>query len=227
MPTVLLGCRDRRVILHWSSSLGTGYRIDLASDLDRVFDQCRSRRNFVLIVIDYALLADNYEENLSRLQLNAPDSKILLIGRKLSCETQLKAFSRGIPGYMEADSPADLLIKGVNRLLHDEVWVGRQMVTSLLELLRKQNTKPVENSTPGNLAGLTPREMEIAGRVCQGESNKKIAKHLEITERTVKAHMGSIFRKLEVIDRLQLALRLKDCFSEHPMIIRKVLEEEQ
>lgn len=166
-----------------------------------------------MVAIDYALLADRFVGNLLDLLRNASDSKILLIGRKLSREVQLKAFSLGIPGYMEADLSNDLLIKGVDRVLRGEVWVERQMITSLMEILRKRNGKNFENSIPPNLAGLTPREIEIASRVCRGESNKKIANRLDITERTVKAHLSLIFRKLDVMDRLQLAIQLKDCFS--------------
>jgi len=56
------------------------------------------------------------------------------------------------------------------------------------------------------LANLTRREHEIATLVGNGESNKQIAQHLAITERTVKAHLTEIFRKLDVADRLKLAL---------------------
>ncbi|TAN79521.1 MAG: response regulator transcription factor, partial [Gallionella sp.] len=55
-------------------------------------------------------------------------------------------------------------------------------------------------------ANLTRREHEIATLVGNGESNKQIALRLAITERTVKAHLTEIFRKLDVADRLRLAL---------------------
>ena len=59
------------------------------------------------------------------------------------------------------------------------------------------------------LANLTRRECEIATLVGNGESNKQIARRLDITERTVKAHLTEVFRKLEVADRLKLALMVK------------------
>ena len=55
---------------------------------------------------------------------------------------------------------------------------------------------------------LTPREREIALLVGAGVSNKAIAQRLDITERTVKAHLGAVFNKLGVTGRLQLALRV-------------------
>ena len=58
----------------------------------------------------------------------------------------------------------------------------------------------------GRFAILTPREIEIARLIGQGASNKRIARQLAITERTVKAHLTTIFRKTGVDDRVTLAL---------------------
>ena len=60
------------------------------------------------------------------------------------------------------------------------------------------------------LENLTTREKEIANLIAQGQSNLEIAANLEIAERTVKAHVSSIFQKLGLRDRLQLALLVRD-----------------
>jgi two-component system NarL family response regulator len=60
------------------------------------------------------------------------------------------------------------------------------------------------------LAYLTRREREIAELIGNGECNKQIARQLTITERTVKAHLTEIFRKLGIADRLKLALLVID-----------------
>ena len=67
----------------------------------------------------------------------------------------------------------------------------------------------MEQSISDLLANLTRRECEIATLVGNGESNKQIARLLDITERTVKAHLTEVFRKLEIADRLKLALMVK------------------
>jgi DNA-binding NarL/FixJ family response regulator len=54
--------------------------------------------------------------------------------------------------------------------------------------------------------GLTDREKEVARTLARGASNKEIARSLDITERTVKAHVGAVLEKLQVRDRLQLSL---------------------
>jgi RNA polymerase sigma factor (sigma-70 family) len=59
------------------------------------------------------------------------------------------------------------------------------------------------------LASLTERERGVAEAVASGLSNKEVARRLGITERTVKAHLSSAFRKLGVRDRMQLVVRLR------------------
>ena len=60
-----------------------------------------------------------------------------------------------------------------------------------------------------NLDILTPKEIEVLKLVSKGYSNSKISKELDIAEVTVKKHIGSMFQKLDVKDRLSLALILK------------------
>jgi len=65
-----------------------------------------------------------------------------------------------------------------------------------------------KRAAAGRLLYLTEREREIAALVGNGGTNKQIARQLDISERTVKAHLTGIFRKLGVADRLKLALLL-------------------
>ena len=66
-----------------------------------------------------------------------------------------------------------------------------------------------ENKKDKNLDILTPKEIEVLNLVAKGYSNSKISKELDIAEVTVKKHIGSMFQKLDVKDRLSLALILK------------------
>jgi DNA-binding NarL/FixJ family response regulator len=70
------------------------------------------------------------------------------------------------------------------------------------------SSKTIESSAL--LATLSSREHDVAKMIRDGENNKVIAKNLSISERTVKAHLTSIFKKLNVPDRLHLALYIKE-----------------
>lgn len=90
------------------------------------------------------------------------------------------------------------------------LWLGvdlmRQLVFSTAKIL---NANPFNSTTQKNhLDLLSAREQDVAKAVAAGKSNKEVAKELEITERTVKAHLSAVFDKLQVRDRLHLVLVL-------------------
>lgn len=89
------------------------------------------------------------------------------------------------------------------------LWVGqsilRRIVGGASRALGKRAAVPKEDSWTKKLS---ERECQVAKLVASGESNKEIADHLAISERTVKAHLTSVFEKLALRDRLQLSLRI-------------------
>src|SRR5439155_25689548 len=93
-----------------------------------------------------------------------------------------------------------------------ELWASRALIARLVAELsaRHRLREPALGHGAGaeRLTALTEREREIALLVGGGAANKEIAAHLGVTERTVKAHLTAIFRKIGVNDRLRLALLL-------------------
>ena len=81
-------------------------------------------------------------------------------------------------------------------------WVGRESVPDLKELVL-DNAAPEQ---PGRRYGLTRREMQMVAAIVEGSSNREIAQKFNVREDTVKHHLTSIFSKLEVSTRLELAL---------------------
>ena len=84
-----------------------------------------------------------------------------------------------------------------------ELWVGRVLMKRLLNAV---NTR--FPTAPAWSAALTEREAQVARSAAEGASNAEIGERLGITERTVKAHLTAIFDKLQVGDRVQLALKV-------------------
>src|SRR5262249_11177080 len=121
---------------------------------------------------------------------------------------EISAVLFGAKAYCHAERDLSILPKVVKAVMGNELWVDRKFVTRLLAELdditaaRRKETKNLD----AGMAKMTPRETEIAEYVARGASNRKIAEELNISERTVKAHLGVIFRKLSIHDRLQLAL---------------------
>src|SRR6266550_1851533 len=118
--------------------------------------------------------------------------------------------SHGSPrGYCSRKSEPALLRTAVERVRGGEIWVGRSVTGHLLEELAAVS-RPRAPDAAKRLAGLTRRERELVALVAAGASNKEIAERLSIAERTVKAHLTSIFRKLGVSSRLHLAVYALD-----------------
>jgi DNA-binding NarL/FixJ family response regulator len=102
-----------------------------------------------------------------------------------------------------------LLLKAAHAVCHGEIWVPRHLITQLIgELARAGSADTLKLSRAGarSVAVLTPRELQVAQMVHLGGNNKIIARELDISERTVKAHLSAIFRKLDIENRLHLAL---------------------
>jgi DNA-binding NarL/FixJ family response regulator len=95
-----------------------------------------------------------------------------------------------------------------------EIWIGRKLLPVLFdEFVRAANNSAAIPDIPSNytpatnvFTGLSPREREITSLVASGQQNKFISNKLQISEKTVKAHLTMIFRKLGVEGRTQLAL---------------------
>ncbi|GEN29524.1 hypothetical protein HVA01_31700 [Halovibrio variabilis] len=119
----------------------------------------------------------------------------------------MDALQQGARGYAHALSPADTLKQIATVVMNQGIWVPpdlmAQVMGSTWRLLN--GDQQVQSSV---LEVLTQREREVALTVAKGASNKVVARELDITERTVKAHLTAIFSKLDIHDRLQLIIKL-------------------
>lgn len=118
------------------------------------------------------------------------------------------AIAAGAAGYCNTHAAPEVLRQVALVVGNGGLWIGR----SLMQRLIGGTGKLLGSRQPGTRERwsdkLSEREREVARRVAGGASNKEIAEQMAITERTVKAHLGAIFEKLGVRDRLQLSLRV-------------------
>jgi DNA-binding NarL/FixJ family response regulator len=120
----------------------------------------------------------------------------------------IAAMDAGVSGYCHAYANAATLRQVVEVVSSGELWVGRSLLTRLLKGVNQNIAQHTAHPVDDWRKQLTEREVEVAKMAAQGASNLGIAEVLGITERTVKAHLTSIFDKLDVADRLQLALKV-------------------
>ena len=124
-----------------------------------------------------------------------------------SDEEALSIFAVGARGYCNTHAAPSLLRQISDVVLQGGLWIGESLMQRLVTATTKVSA-PVENvaQIASWRQNLTDREFEVAQTLASGASNKEIARALGITDRTVKAHVGAIFEKLQVRDRLQLSL---------------------
>ena len=120
----------------------------------------------------------------------------------------VKLLHSGVRGYCNRQASAKVLSALLSTVESGEVWAGKQVTDYLLQALPAHAPDASLPQTT-DFSGLTRREMEIANAAAGGLSNKVIAADANISERTVKAHMNSIFRKTGLRNRVQLALAIE------------------
>lgn len=134
-------------------------------------------------------------------------AKIVVLANTPNQADCFSALSAGAVGYAHAYSPAEMLVEIKTVIGHGGLWLGQDLLQHLIKTsIKLTGNQPAH--VEKLLAQLTHREREVAVEVAKGLSNKEVARVLNITERTVKAHLAAVFERLAAKDRLQLALML-------------------
>ncbi len=168
-----------------------------------------------VVVIDFELIRTDALVALKEVRNACREARLLIAGAAFTSQQELAALAAGMAACCDAMLKQDELERIVDVVLQGGVWVSRSTIPLLVSKLQHFSVHHVE--TTGDRAGeadpiggLTERQLEVAKMVSQGASNKQIAQSLSITDRTVKAHLTAIFEKLNVPDRLHLALYIKN-----------------
>lgn len=156
----------------------------------------------------YRLAADDQvEEAMAELRRHTPLPVVIMSNVPADAEAA-RAVAAGASGYCNSHAAPEVLGQIALVVENGGFWLGQSLLQRLVRgtsMLLAEH--PPASSEPW-AEKLSEREREVAAAVARGASNKEIARELAITERTVKAHLGAIFEKLGVRDRLHLSLRV-------------------
>jgi len=151
-------------------------------------------------------------DHLQQIRLKAPGLAVIVLSDAPESQQGLVALNAGARGYTHAYAVPGLLQEVAQVVQLGGLWVGPDLLQRLVGATASAVVKLPASATganpPNAWALLSEREAQTARLVSAGQSNKEVAKALFISERTVKAHLGAVFEKLGVRDRLQLVLRL-------------------
>jgi two-component system nitrate/nitrite response regulator NarL len=163
-------------------------------------------RRPAVVLLDIDLGSDNGLDAISDLRAAAPSARVLILTGLRDIEIHRRAIQRGASGVVEKDAAPEVLVKAIRRVAAGEVWIDRRMTASILSELTAPAAPAPADPNATRIASLSARENELISLIGEGLSNKGIASRMRLSEITVRHHLTSIYRKLEVRDRLELLL---------------------
>jgi len=193
---VIIHSDDINLLSHWQKSLNS--ECEIVDDLDELLNVTLS-----LIIVNFSACLPSCDDVLKTLIGN--DNKILVLHRTPELVIAKKLLRIGAMGYGNALMRDHFIIAALNAIKDNMVWLYPELTSQLI--MDIPTTK--ESDDEEQLSKLTQREREVALLLKEAYPYKEIALKLDITPRTVKAHAQSTYSKLNVKDRLALALLLK------------------
>ncbi|MCA1939292.1 MAG: response regulator transcription factor [Dechloromonas sp.] len=187
LPNWRLAMPAARIVLRTAAQGGAGTDVSIR--------WCRLRAGESIAVILPALLARN--------------GKTVILADEPGDALILEALSAGAAGCCNTHAAPEVLKQVAAVVGNGGLWVGQNLLQQLIgrtaRILTDRNPASAKVALPDTLS---EREKQVARMVASGASNKEIANRLSIAERTVKAHLTTIFDKTGTRDRLQLSLKI-------------------
>lgn len=191
----------RHMIEKHSHMMIVGEAVNHAEALD-----IASREKPEIIILDICLGMENGNDIIPELLRVSEESRIIVL-TAVQDEEELRRSSRlGAMGVITKDTPANMLIKAIERVNMGELWLNRRLTAALVAELRRPGEGPNGNGEKKMIDQLSNRERDIISLIGEGLKNKQIAARLYISETTVRHHITSILGKLKVSDRLELLI---------------------
>lgn len=195
----------------WVSELEVLYKVVLLDDIATMFIEKSQYDANVLLVLDASLINKTY--HLADFCQFA--KKVIVVGDGFIPRQQIQFIFDGASGYSNKEIDQQLIVRAVDAVLDNEIWLERHLIPYVLKgaVAQQYFSKSKGKLNIGRfeaLSILTQREFEVIEHIYRGADNLAISNALHISVRTVKAHLTAIFRKLQVQDRFQLVVFLKD-----------------
>jgi DNA-binding NarL/FixJ family response regulator len=156
--------------------------------------------------IDLALLGSHGNQNLfdvmAGMKAARPGLRILVSGNGMDDETILKALAAGAKGYVDDAASPEEFMQAIRIVHQGSVWAPRRVLSMFIERV----TSSPSRVFPAGRVTFTERERDVLEMLVAGRSNKEIGTALGIEERTVKAHVAKLMRKVGVQNRIALSV---------------------
>lgn len=167
---------------------------------ENAFDQAQE----YILILDREVVKKELEEFLVFMENFSTCKAIFILSSCPNFQEGSYLLSLGVKGYGNIYMQKVHIYDALESIKKGNIWLYPHFIQQMIQNFTHKNIE--QNSDA--LALLSPREQEIAKLVKEGLSNKEVAQRLQITERTTKAHLTSVYEKLHVKDRVALVIKL-------------------
>ncbi|MEQ3658469.1 MAG: response regulator transcription factor [Glaciecola sp.] len=174
-----------------------------SDSLDTTIEVLRKGRKIDLIILDLNMPGCDNFYGLLRVKQSYPDIPVVVLSASDSTETIAQVMEFGANAFIPKTTPTSDIKKAIDTVLAGSKWLPDNIEEALVHV--DSEAKSIAN----RLRELTPKQFKVLKLVKDGMMNKQIADALNVTEATVKAHIGVIFKKLGVKTRTQIVLAVE------------------
>lgn len=160
-----------------------------------------------VVVMDLQMPGVDGIEATARILEHSPGTAVLAVTTFHTEEFALPALRAGASGYLLKSEEPEVILEGIRSVARGESVVSREITRLLIGYL--DSTGTVQKADPEvqeRAEHLTRREREVLEVLCEGRSNREISRALNLSETTVKTHIGAIMAKLGARDRVQVVV---------------------
>jgi DNA-binding NarL/FixJ family response regulator len=172
-----------------------------AADFDSVFEQARETDPPDLVLIDLGMPGMDWHQALPLLRKRCPDATVVVVSASDARDDILAALNCGAAGYVPKSSPGKVMLRALELVLSGGIYVPPEV----LSWVGSTGKGSAAGEVPG-VHSLTPRQIEVLTLMAEGQSNKKIARTLDLSEGTVKLHVAAVLKALGADNRTQAVL---------------------
>ncbi len=175
-----------------------GCEVVEASDLDGALTCLSDSAPFDVVILDYTMPGMNGLEGLSKVIDVSPGCPVAIISGTATRSIANSALRLGAGGYIPKSLPSKSLVNAIRFIAAGEVYVPFSYLT---------DTDEQDGSAP---MAISARERQVLIGICEGKSNKEIARELDLQEVTIKLHAKNLFEKIHAKNRTHAAMIARD-----------------
>lgn len=216
MVNIIIASSEENKARVWLDALKPLYNtLSFYNNIEKMWSDTQTKED-ILLVLDVSLLTEKFHLSLVCHHF----FKVMIVDDNSTPAQRIQFIYQGAWGYSDFSINPQLIVHAIKSILNNEVWMERQLVPQLLEgvVAKSDLLKDAEEFSSEifkSFLVLTRREIEVIKLVYSGEDNASIAQALNISPRTVKAHLSAVYRKLNVVDRFHLIIFLKNVHIEY------------